>query len=103
MGRYHSSSFKMVQIGVVRRMTQRTTHGNDLPFVMKSMGQDMMKDERRSTNSDVPIGEMKFCISVEPFIRQVRQICVGPLTDFLLQESRIFDGRTFLGVPVDVP
>jgi hypothetical protein len=95
-------SFKLIQIGVERRMTQRTTHGNDLAFVVKGMGQDMMKDERRSTVSDVPIGEMKFCLSVEPFIGQVRQIGVGPLTYLLLQESRIGDGGAFLRVPVDV-
>ena len=46
-------------------MTERTTHGNNLAFVMKSMGQDMMQDQRRSADRDVPIGEMKFGISVE--------------------------------------
>jgi hypothetical protein len=101
--RFRRSSFKLVQIGVAGRTTQRTTHSNDLAFVMKGMGQDMMKDERRSADGDVPIGEMKFRISVELLIGQVRQISVGPPADFLLQESHIGDGRAFLRVPVGVP
>jgi hypothetical protein len=64
------SSFKLVQIGVVRGITQRTAHGNHLTFVMKGMGQDMMKNGRRSPDSDVPIQEMKFRIGVELLIRQ---------------------------------
>jgi hypothetical protein len=83
-------------------MAQRTSHGNNLSFVMKRMGQDMMKDERRSADGDVPIREMKFRIRVELLIRHVRQICLGQPADFLLQESRIGDGRTFLSTPVDV-
>lgn len=83
-------------------MTQRTTHGNDLAFVMKGMGQDMMKDERRSADGDVPIWEMKFRIGVELLIRHVRQIRLGSPNNFLLEESRISDGRKFLRLPVDV-
>ena len=67
------------------RITQRTTHGNDLAFVMKGMGQYMMKDERRSADGDVPIGEMKFRIGVELLIRQVRQVRVGSPNNFLLE------------------
>ena len=49
-------------------MTQRTTHGDDLAFVVKGMRQDMMKDERRSADGDVPIGEMKLRIGIELLI-----------------------------------
>jgi len=66
-------------------MTQRTTHGNDLAFVMKGMGQHMMKDGRRSADRDGPIGEMKIRIGVELFIRQVRQARVGSPNSFLLE------------------
>ena len=83
-------------------MTKRATHGNDLAFVMKGMGQDMMKDERRSADGDVPIGEMKFRIGVELLIRQVRQVRVGSPNSFLLEESRIGDGKKILRLPVDV-
>ena len=72
MRRFRCSLFKLVQIGIVGRMTQSTTHGNDLAFVMKGMGQDMMKDERRSADCDLPIGEMKLRIGIELLIRQVR-------------------------------
>jgi len=39
-------------------MTKRTTHGYDLTFVMKGVGQDMMKYERRGADRDVSIGEV---------------------------------------------
>ena len=65
-------------------MTQRTAHGNDLAFVMKRMRQDMMKDERRGTDGDIPIGEMKLRVGIELLIGQVRQISMGQLADFLL-------------------
>jgi hypothetical protein len=94
--------FKLVQIGIAGRMTERTTHGNDLAFVMKGVSQDMMKDERGCADGNVAVGKMKFRISIELLIRQGRQIRVGPLTDFLLQESCIGDGRTLLRFPVDV-
>ena len=68
-------------------MTQRTAHGNDLAFVMKGMRQHMMKDERRSADGDVPIGEMKLRIGIELLICQGRQISMGRLADFLLQAS----------------
>jgi len=84
-------------------VTQRTAHGNDLAFVMKGMRQDMMKDERRSADGDVPIGEMKFRIGIELLIGQVRQISMGQLTHFLLQESYIGDERAFFRGPVGVP
>ena len=83
-------------------MAQDTTHGDDLAFVMKSMRQDMMKDERRSADGDVPIGEMKFRIGVELLIRQVRQVRVGSPNSFLLEESRIGDGKKIHRLPVDV-
>jgi hypothetical protein len=101
--RFRLYSFKPVQIGVGGRVTQRTAHGNDLAFVMKGMRQDMMKDERRSADGDVPIGEMKFRIGIELLIGQVRQISMGQLTHFLLQESYIGDERAFFRGPVGVP
>jgi hypothetical protein len=81
---------------------QHTTHGNDLAFVMKGMRQDMMKDERRSADGDVPIGEMKLRIGIELLIGQIRQISMGRLADFFLQESYIGDNRAFLKGPVGV-
>jgi hypothetical protein len=86
----------------VRRLAQRTTHGNDLALVMKGMGQDMMKNKRRRADGDVSIGETKFRIGIEMLIGQVRQIRVGSPNDVLLQESRISDGRAFLRFPVDI-
>ena len=97
------SSFKLVQIGVMSRVTQCTAHGNDLAFVMKGMRQHMMKDECRGADGDVPIGEMKLRIGIELLIGQGRQISVGRLADFLLQESCIGDGREFIEGPVGVP
>jgi hypothetical protein len=97
------SSFKLVQIGVGSRVTQRTTHGNNLAFVMKGMRKDMMKDERRSADGNVPIGEMKLGIGIELLIGQVRQISMRRLPDFLLQESQIDDGRAFFRGSVSVP
>ena len=102
MRRFGVLSFKIVQIGIAERMTQRTTHGSDLAFVMKGMSQHVMKNQSRSADGDVPIREMKFSIRVELLIRQVRQIRVSPLSDFLLKDSRIGDHRTLFRPPVDV-
>ena len=63
-----SYSCKLVQIGVWSRVAHDTTHGDDLAFVMKSMRQDMMKDERRSADGDVSIGEMELCFGIELLI-----------------------------------
>jgi hypothetical protein len=65
-----SGSFKLIKIGVGCRMTQRSTHSDDLALVVKCMGQDMVKDECRSANGDVSIGEMKFFGGVKLLIRQ---------------------------------
>jgi hypothetical protein len=51
-------SFKLVQICVGGRVAQRTTHGNDLTFVMKGMRRHMMEDKCWGADGDVPIGEM---------------------------------------------
>jgi hypothetical protein len=51
-------------------MAQGTAHRDDLPFVMKGVGKDVMKDESRRANGFVPIGEMKFCIRVELIVSQ---------------------------------
>ena len=96
-------SFKLVQIGVGSRVTQCTAHGNDLAFVMEGMRQDMMKDERRSADGDVPIGEMKLRIGIELSIAQGRQISVRRLADFLLQEFCIGEDRAVPKGPVGVP
>jgi hypothetical protein len=84
-------------------MSERATHGDYLAFVMKSVGQHMVKDKRRSTDRDVSIGEMKFRIGIELLIRQFRQISVGLSAHFLLQEPRIGQTGTFPGVSVNVP
>ena len=42
-----------------------------LTFVVEGMGQNVMEDESRSAEGFVSIGEMKFRIAVELFIRQV--------------------------------
>jgi hypothetical protein len=84
-------------------VTQRTAHGNDLAFVMEGMRQDMMKNKRRGADGDVPIGEMKLCIGIELLIGQGRQVTMGRLADFLLQEFYICEDRTVLNGPVGVP
>ena len=101
--RFRHYSNKLVQIGVASRVTQCTAHGNDLAFVMKGMRQHMMKDKRRSADGDVPIGEMQLRIGIELLIGQGRQISMGRLADFLLQESYIGDDRAILKGPVGVP
>ena len=65
-----SVSCKLVQIGVRRRMAQGTAHGDDLAFVMESVGKDVMKDESRCANGFVPIGEKQFCICIELLVTQ---------------------------------
>ena len=52
-------------------MAQCSTHCYDLALVMKGMGQDMVKDECRSSDGDTSIREIKFssllsCRSVNP-------------------------------------
>ena len=84
-------------------MTQRTAHGNDLAFVMKGMRQHMMKDERWSADGEIAIREMKLRIGIELLIGQARQISVGRLADFVLQESYIGEDRAVLKGPVGVP
>jgi Phosphohydrolase-associated domain len=96
-------SLKLAQIRVENRVAQGTAHGNDLAFVMKGMRQDMMKDERRGADGDPAIGEMKLRIDIESLIGQGRQIGVGRLVDFLLQESYVNKGRAVLMGPVGVP
>jgi hypothetical protein len=84
-------------------VTQCSAHGNDLAFVMEGMRQDMMKHERRSADGNVPIGEMKLRIGIELLIGQGRQISVGRLADFLLQEPYIGEYPAVLKGPVGVP
>jgi hypothetical protein len=88
----------MVEIGVGCRMAQCSTHCYDLALVMKGMGQDLVKDKRRSADGDISIRESEFGVAVELPIRQARQISVSLLDDFLLEESRVGDrgalGRT---------
>lgn len=65
-------SFKLVQVGIGRRMTQLPAHGNNLPFVVKSVGQNMVEHQRRSADGAVSIREMKFRIRVELLTGQAR-------------------------------
>jgi hypothetical protein len=53
-------------------MTELPAHRNDLTLVMKSMGHDVVQNERGSADGDVSIGEMKFRFRVELLIRQAR-------------------------------
>jgi|HubBroStandDraft_3_1064219.scaffolds.fasta_scaffold1809198_1 hypothetical protein len=69
---------------------------------MKGMGQDMVKDERRSADGHISIREIKFGVAVELPIRQSRQISVSLLDDLLLEESRVGDRRTLGGTTIDV-
>ena len=55
----------MVEIGVGCRMAQCSTHCYDLALVMKGMGQDMVKDERRSADGDISIREIEFGVAAE--------------------------------------
>ena len=84
-------------------MTQCTAHGDYLALVVKGVRQDMMKDERRGADGDVPIGEMKVRICIELLIGQGRQISMGRLADFFLQASEIGKDRAVLNGPVSVP
>ena len=70
---------------------------------MKGMREHMMKDERRSADGEVSIGEMKFGVGIEPLIGQGRQISVGRLADFLLQTFYIGEDRAVLKGPVGIP
>jgi hypothetical protein len=63
-------SFKVVEIGVGCRMAQCSTHCYNLALVMKGMGKEMVKDERRSTDGDISIREIKFGVAVKLAIRQ---------------------------------
>ena len=61
----------MVESGVGCRMAQCSTHCYDLALVMKGMGQDLVKDERRRADGDISIREIKLvsllsCRSVNP-------------------------------------
>ncbi len=97
-----SDSFKLVQIGVGDRVTQRTAHGSDLALVMKGVRQHVMKNERRGANGNVPIREMKLCIGIELWIGQGRQISVGRSSDLFLQKPRIGDSRAIFRGPVNI-
>ena len=84
-------------------MTQNTAHGNHLAFVMEGMRKDVMKHDRWSADGDVPIGEMKLRIGIELSIAQGRQISVGRLADFLLQQFYITEEWAVLQRPVGIP
>jgi len=96
-------SFNLAQIGEGSRVTEQPAHGNDLALVMKGMRQDMVKDERRRADEDVPIGEMKLRIGIELLVGQGRQIGVGRPADFFLQKPHIGEHRAVLNGPVDIP
>ena len=100
--RFRCPSFKLVQIGIVSRMAERTTHRNHLAFVMECMGQDMVQNQRRCANRNISIREMKFSIGVNLVIRKGRQIRVCSCGDLLLQATRIGNGRKLIRRPVDV-
>jgi hypothetical protein len=68
---------------------------------MKGMGQDMVKDERRSADGDISIREIKFGVAVELPIRQSRQISVSLLDDLLLEKSRVGGRGTLGGTTID--
>jgi hypothetical protein len=92
----------MVEIGVGCRMAQCSTHCYDLALVMKGMGQDLVKDERRRADGDISIPEIELGFAVELPIRQSRQISVSLLDDFLLKESRVGDRGTLGWTTIDV-
>jgi len=49
-------------------MTEGPAHGNDLAFVMESVGQNMMQDKGGGADGSVSVGEMKVYIEVELLI-----------------------------------
>jgi hypothetical protein len=63
--------FKLIQVGVGGGITQDPAHRNDLAFVMKGVGQDVMKDERRRADRGVSIREMQFYPSIQVLLAEV--------------------------------
>ncbi len=56
----------------------------------------MVKDERRSADGYVSIGEAQFRVAVQLLIRQPRQIVASLPTDFPLEGCRLGDRRTLV-------
>jgi hypothetical protein len=79
-------------------MAEDAAHRDDLPFVMKGMSEDVMKDERGRTDGGVSIGEMEGGISVELLVRQAGEIGEGTRGDFTLEDPSIGDGGPRSGV-----
>src|ERR1700758_5508373 len=75
------SSRKMVHVGVRCGVTQGAAHRDDLAFVMKSMGQDVMQDECGRADRDISVGEMELLIRVELLIGEGGKIRLGLLND----------------------
>jgi len=73
-------------------MAEDTAHRDDLAFVMESVSQDVMEDERGRTDRDVSIGKMQLRGGIEILLAKARQIIQCSHADFALEASGVGDG-----------
>jgi len=92
----------MVHVGVRCGVTQGAAHRDDLAFVMKSVGQDVMQDECGRADGDVSVGETELLIRVELLIGEGGKIRLGLLTDLLLQKPGVRKRGTFGRIPINI-
>ena len=62
--RSRSALLKLIQIRVGSGVAQQAAHGDDLTFVVESVCEQVMENERWCPDGDLSIGEMQFRIGV---------------------------------------
>ena len=83
-------------------MAEFTAHGNNLALVMKSVREDMMKNEGRSAHGVVPVRKVKLCLRIELLLGQPRQILERSIYGFPLKTYCVSDGRKFIWIAIAV-
>lgn len=95
-------SFELIEVGVRRGVAENAAHRDDLAFVVESVGEDVMEDERRSADSCVSVGEMKFGGGIELVLGEGGEIGKRLAHGSMLQITDIGDGGPVGGIFVGV-
>jgi hypothetical protein len=62
--------FELIQVGVRRGIAEGAAHCNDLTFVVESVGEDVVEDERWGADGGVSVGKMQLRTGVEMLLAE---------------------------------
>jgi len=83
-------------------MAEFAAHGNYLAFVMKGVGEDVMKNKGRSANGVVSVRKIELCLGVQLLLSQPSEILERSISGFPLKTNGVSDGRKFRWLGIDV-